>query len=1386
VSHQDDAPRPGLATSRLRMWGYAAILTAMAFSQSAGRMVADTKFDLLTNPLKFLSNGLRLWDPTAAFGQVQNQAYGYAWPMGPFFLLGDLLHLPPWVIQRLWWALLICLAFFGIVRLAQKLALGSPLTQVLAGFAFVLTPRITTLLGGTSVEIWPMALAPWVLIPLVVGSERGSVRRAAAWSALAVACCGGVNAIAVAAVLPLGVIWILTRAAGPRKWPLLGWWTLFTVLATLWWSAPLVFVGRYSVPFLDYIENATITTIPTDLARTLLGQSDWVAYFAGIDYPAGQQLVATPFLVLDAAVVAAFGLAGVALRSNPHQRFLTWGVLTGLVLVGFGYSGELAGFLAADRASWLDGPLAAVRNLHKFDLVLRIPLVLGLAHLMLVLPSLVGGRKDRPSTWAVRLLRAAAVIAVVAMALPWAQDRIAPREGVVEVPDYWYQVADYLRDGDDGTVSLVVPASAFGVYDWGNVHDDILQGLADSPWAVRNVIPLAQPGNVAFLDAVTRTIESGHPSDTLAAVLAENGVGRLVVRNDLDRFQTGAPDPAYVRTVLVRSPGITLAKSFGPEVGSEPYNVVTTAEGDVRVVAGSGISAVTGSVDVYDVEGAAPATLTPDPQVLVGDPGSGLQEGMTDLGPGPRIIAEDAEGDERGQVLTDGSLRREVNFAAVRANQSSTMPAIQPFRLRGPEHQHRFLRHPERWQTTEAWTGDVVSVEASSSQAYADAQAPLDVGAHPGAALDLDPATAWQSARNLDPTGQWWQESFARPTTLSRVKIAMGRGSAAVEQLLIQTDDDTRVVPAPPPGEARTFALGFTGATFLRITAAGQDLVLPGAFSIAEVEVPEVVAQRVLDLPLPDERLPVDAISLTRDPDRAVCAPTGHVTYACDDSLIAPGEDGDTLARRFVPSFQDVYELHGMVSLRRTTDASVLLSSGIRVSSDAVIRDVAESPVALGDGDPGTTWVARRPDETLLLRFPEAERVSSLTMTIDPGAPAALPTKVKVSSGDRSRVLTVDDHGTVSLPGWDVSVLSLQVRETQSAFSTVGQQFVSLPAGISELRVNGAALNSGPSLERSFPCGTGPQVVVAGEIRDTALRASTRDLIRGASVPMRVCGAAALPLAAESTALLVPATPVFRADSVTLEARDAPEASALGGVVVHRNGRGSPTSVEVPARSTATVLTLPQNLNAGWTATLDGADLPAQRMDGWKQGWRLPAGEAGTVTLHYAPATPFVVLFATGIATALLVLVVALWPRRRRSAREDAPVLAAGRPGVADLVVVLGAGALLGGWWGLAGFAAAIVVGLVWRRVEWGWLAGLALLVGGLALSQEQITQRSWALTWSQAWILGAVALLVAALPALRVRAPATPTRSRSVRGRPRGRRPRAGRRRWSRSPGRW
>jgi len=171
-----------------------------------------------------------------------------------------------------------------------------------------------------------------------------------------------------------------------------------------------------------------------------------------------------------------------AAPGNPHRRFLVWGLLAGLMLVGFGYARDLPGFLADDRMRSLDQALAPFRNVHKFDVVLRIPLVLGLAHALHEVPKRV---KDLGSVVVLRVFRAALAVAVVALLTPWLSGVIPAADGVSRVPAYWQQTADYLAAHDDGSVALELPAAPFGAYTWGNVHDDVLQGLADSPWAVR-------------------------------------------------------------------------------------------------------------------------------------------------------------------------------------------------------------------------------------------------------------------------------------------------------------------------------------------------------------------------------------------------------------------------------------------------------------------------------------------------------------------------------------------------------------------------------------------------------------------------------------------------------------------------------------------------------------------------------------------------------------------------------------------------------------------------------------------------------------------------------------------------------------------------------------
>ena len=112
---------------------------------------------------------------------MQNQAYGYFFPHGAFFAFGELLHIPPWITQRFWWALLIVAGFWGVIRVAEALGIGSRSSRIIAAVAFALSPRVLTTIGSISSESLPMMLAPWVLLPVILGPGRPG-RDRAAWA----------------------------------------------------------------------------------------------------------------------------------------------------------------------------------------------------------------------------------------------------------------------------------------------------------------------------------------------------------------------------------------------------------------------------------------------------------------------------------------------------------------------------------------------------------------------------------------------------------------------------------------------------------------------------------------------------------------------------------------------------------------------------------------------------------------------------------------------------------------------------------------------------------------------------------------------------------------------------------------------------------------------------------------------------------------------------------------------------------------------------------------------------------------------------------------------------------------------------------------------------
>lgn len=1391
-----------MSTFAWRVLAGCGLLVGLAFTQDPGYLVADTKFDLVAAPGDFVVRALHLWDSEGAFGQLQNQAYGYLFPTAPFFLTGVLAGLPGWVVQRLWWGMVLAVAFAGTARLVRALGVRSDLACLLAGAAYALSPRMLTTMGPISSESWPMALAPWVLLPLVAGAERGSPRLAAAWAGVAVACVGGINAAAAFAVIPLGVVWLLTRTRGPRRRSLILWWPVFTLLGTLWWLVPLVVMGAYSPPFLDWIETASVTTFPTTIADALRGTSNWVAYIDTTSR-AGRDLLSTSYLALDAGVLLLLGAAGLMLRSNPHRAFLARGLAVGLVLVTLGHEGVVQGWGAATLNDLLDGALSPIRNVHKFDPIIRLPLVIGLAYAVehLRTASTTGTATTRRQRLDTAVLTATAVAVVAAGAMPALTGRIAPGEPVVVVPGYWSATARWLEEQDaaegDAT-ALLVPGSGFARYQWGSPDDEPLQWLADSRWAVRNVVPLVPAGQIRMLDGIERRLAEGRGSPGLADALARAGVRYVVVRNDLTRSDD-VPDPLLVRQALQESPGLVVAETFGPVIGGE-----ARLEGaGERVVVGGGWQTRYRAVEVWEVDGADRAVLAQDLPVVVGGP-EDLAD-LTDLGAldeRPALLAtdlpEDLDADAAGDlrsvlgplVLTDGMRLREHAFARTHDSDSPVLEPDAPRRNGNPTRDYELGEGGEeglRWRTLARLEG-VAAVDASSSDAWTSSLGPVRRAAQPWAALDGDPATGFRTGPFAAGT-QWWEVGFEEPRVLERITLVGGPDALEDQRVRVVTDAGATDELALGPGRSRVVLLDRETTRSLRVESAVPDRPL----RLAEVEVPGLEARRPWVLPtVPEAWLSVwdqpDVIALRADRDpRSGCVVASDLRRTreetrCVDRQAVADEEADGLDRVVTlpaAASYDEVTLRGRPRAGAALDALVVQGRAIAANaSSTAVDDPRAGALAAIDGDPGTTWIADPAEDfpSLEVSWLQERDVAGVRVRLDPDTAAARPTALRLTwPGGTRDVELVDGRADLSDDPVSTDRLRLQVLGTEPTrdlgFDGVGRP---VGAGISELRLLGVPYEPlKPSLEsRRFSCGTGPDLEVGDRAISTRVVASPATLLAGGEVELRPCGR---DVRRDPDVLLEAGETRIRwTDTLSIEAH----AVVLGTLPSGPDPVGVTTQegpaervFDLPAGSDG-VLVSRENANPGWTAEA-GDTLAPVTVDGWQQAWLVPAAPADDqpVVATFGPDLPYRTGLAVGALTLLLLLVgtvVAAWRTRRRTGAADLPALRARRHGpfVAAVSTTVVGGLLAGTVGAVLGLLVGTLAPTLLRRVPSGaealsWLLAAPLLAVGAAYAV-----RPWgdADGWAGALAWPSYVALVPVLGALAVAADSSRRRARGWR----------------------
>ena len=632
----------------------------------------------------------------------------------------------------------------------------------------------------------------------------------------------------------------------------------------------------------------------------------------------------------------------------------------------------------------------------------------------------------------------------------------------------------------------MLPGSAFGDYLWGRPRDEVIQALGDTPWSLRNAVPLTPPGAIRTLDAFEEAFATGQGSRALSDQLVRSGIRYLLVRSDI--AAPGTTDPELVYSTLSSTPGVSAVASFGPDIGSPPSQ---DADGQIVFVNG-GLQALHPAIEVFEVEGADATEARSEPldtlPALFGSPSGVLaQDGLfgadTDF-----LLSQDVPRTAvpGRAVLTDTDRRQEVAFGRVPNGRSATLTPSDRYRIDRPVHDYLSPGQGST-QTVAALLG--AERLTASSSASDVTQASIDQSASPWAAFDDDVSTAWR-AGDLDG---WIQIDYGREVSLADATVRLPR-SAGVRDLEVRTDSGRTTIRGLG---GVSVGLGLEGTTTrLRIGLAKPSLT---ALSIASVDVPDAAVARPLVLPTVPRAWgnPTDVV-LTADKGPATCRRVDGITR-CVAGRDGRGEDGSTIDRIVTLEAPATFAA-GVSALPVQSNALVDLLSGdvrLRVTSTAS-GDPAAGPLAMIDADPQTGWIAALGDRTptVTIDLGEDTEVDSLRLRTDPTLAASAPGRVTLTFDDElQQEAGVNIQGLLSFDPVTTRRVTVRIDRayvrSSLAFDGTG---TGLPVGISEISVPDTdidpAADAGTVVD--LGCGSGPTLRVGDRTYRTAMEALPR------------------------------------------------------------------------------------------------------------------------------------------------------------------------------------------------------------------------------------------------------------------------------------------------------
>lgn len=1221
---------PGVRTAVV-----AALVAAVGVRVSAADPVTGAVARIAHDPSAALLRAAEGWTVAGSLGVATAEGLREV-PLAAFFWLTDVLWLPPTAGQAAWRVLVLLLALIGAVKLARTAMPRAateqsgdvePWTPWVAAVLYACGPVLLAAAVSAPLNGLVAASLPWLVVPLL-GEDRGW--RAAASSAACVGLAGVATPAWALTTLVAGAL-----VAAPRSRRDVGQfarWLLLAVLASAWWLAALIWELRYAA---DLTALARASGREEGL-RAALGAQDWP----------------TVWLVLVLLGPVAVAVGSLVLRVGRHR----------LVVGNLVAAAAVTAFLPVDWQLPVLGITTGAATAGSWGPLLTWVWLAGLLAWCPVVEEL-RGRVAQPGSegWSrerVAVAATAVVLVGAAAAGPVLSAREPAPAGVGADPTLWAGVEAWSESSPSGRV-LVLPATVRGRLD-----DAVATALRDRPWVGRDTLPPSGTAATGALDEVLWRLARGQGGPGTAEGLKQLGISYVLLRGDV-----AASDDRERPVALARHALATLGATRTAVIESpDPDAPHTTTD----AVQDFGVRSPLAQVEIWALPSNADGRVhASEPVPVVG--GSGTASDLADAGLLDAAAVElVAAGTGPPAFVSDSARRRDVDQRTAVDPFGPVLTADSP-RLVVPAGAAPITTAVRR-------LAGVSSVTASSSAADLGGSHRL-AGSDPSAAVDGNTFTAWQSRRG-DVVGQWWEIRFEGPTDLSTGLLQVVRNAFVahrVTEVRLESDAGSSDLGVPDDGLVSLAPAGVT--TRLRVVAtAVEGMPAQNAgFGIAEVSVPGVTVRDLLGvIPSPTSTWLLAA----RPGSQANCVPAyavggsdapGVGTAVCDRSITVEGPDSGSLIR--VLPVDAATTVAGRVWTRAADGdtsgrlADDLARPSISVTGSSVAsQDLVTRPQAAADADPATAWRPAPEDEapTLELSWRGRADVSGVRLVPISGGVNSQVTRVQVTAegedADQGVTVEVGPDGLVSLPGWRTTGLTLTFLADSgmtSADSLTGG-VRPVPAAVAEVEVvGGPAVRYDQDGVTRLECGSGPTVTVAGDVIETSIEVSAREVVEAAVVRATLCdrptlNAGDVEVAVEASFSWVPLGLVLSPVDGPLGTVDSPAPEQAGAAPLATGVLDSPGSSAAltigPETGDDRTITFAVPAGSGWTAQGGGRTLEPLVVDGWGQAWQVPAG-VGEVTLDYSAGPEL--RFGVGLSVLgwLLVLALALPVSARASLR---------------------------------------------------------------------------------------------------------------------------------------